>query len=319
VLVAVNGAPLAPAGTITDAGTPTASVLLARPTARPPVAAAEFRVTLQPVELPAVIDAFVQLSFLTSGIALPVSLTFLEFVELALTASWLLIVDKLDELVRWPLLIIDGAGELVLSVSSPFTFPAAFGLSCTIRVADWPGFSVIGMVASGTEKPGPVMVIESIETGASPVDETISGCEYVPSTFTVLKSRTRLLTSRFATNGLSCRINVCERPERLAVRFAVWSELTAEYVPTNPELLDPAGIVTLAGTTIAALSLVKLTVTSVAATLCSETVHESVPAAVSEVLAHVSPLKPGGVATMGLSCSANVCDVPEELAVNVAA
>jgi len=88
-VVAVNGALLAPAGTITDAGTATAFILLAKAMAWPPAAAAAFKVTAQSVALPAVMEALAQSNCFTCGTALPVSLILLELfvVELVLNVS----------------------------------------------------------------------------------------------------------------------------------------------------------------------------------------------------------------------------------------
>jgi len=60
--VAVKPAVVAPAATVTLAGTTTAVLLLARLTARPPLGAAAFSVTVQLSVPAAVIDALAQLN-----------------------------------------------------------------------------------------------------------------------------------------------------------------------------------------------------------------------------------------------------------------
>jgi hypothetical protein len=105
--VAVNVALLAPAATVTDAGTVTAELLLARPTAKPPLAAAAFSVTVQPSVPDPVIDPFVQLRLVNTGTPVPVRLT---------------AVDVPVE-------------ELLVSVSVPEAEPAAVGSNCTASVA----------------------------------------------------------------------------------------------------------------------------------------------------------------------------------------
>ena len=96
-----------PAGTVTDAGTVTALLLLARFTVKPPLAAAEFRVTVQ-LSVPApVIELLLQLNPLSTGTPLPLRLMMVDV--------------PLD--------------ELLVSVSCPVAAPAAVGSNCTERVA----------------------------------------------------------------------------------------------------------------------------------------------------------------------------------------
>jgi hypothetical protein len=70
-MVAVKLPVVAPAAIVTLAGTLTAELLLATPTANPPLGAAAFSVTVQ-LSVPApVIDALPQLSPLSSGVPVP--------------------------------------------------------------------------------------------------------------------------------------------------------------------------------------------------------------------------------------------------------
>lgn len=65
---------LAPAGTVTEAGTVTALLVLARFTAKPPVAAAAFSVAVQ-LSVPApVIEPLEQVSALNTGMPVPLRL-----------------------------------------------------------------------------------------------------------------------------------------------------------------------------------------------------------------------------------------------------
>jgi hypothetical protein len=105
--VAVKLAVVDPAATVTEAGTVTAELLLARLTAKPPLAAAVFRVTVQ-LSLPTpVIDPLVQLSPLNIGTPVPVRLIKVEV--------------PLD--------------ELLVRVSWPVAAPAVAGSNCTVSVA----------------------------------------------------------------------------------------------------------------------------------------------------------------------------------------
>jgi hypothetical protein len=105
--VAVKLAVADPAATVTEAGTVTAELLLARVTANPPLAAATFRVTVQ-LSVPApVIDPLVQLSPLNTGTPMPLRL-----------------------------ITVDGPlEELLVRVNEPLDPPAIVGSNCTVSVA----------------------------------------------------------------------------------------------------------------------------------------------------------------------------------------
>jgi hypothetical protein len=105
--VAVKLPVVAPAATVTLAGTVTAELLLARLTANPPLAAAAFRVTVQLSVLAVVIDPLVQLSALNTGKPVPLRLITVDV--------------PLD--------------ELLVSVSEPVAAPANVGSNCTVSVA----------------------------------------------------------------------------------------------------------------------------------------------------------------------------------------
>jgi hypothetical protein len=105
--VAVKVAVVEPAATVTEAGTVTALLLLARLTAKPPVGAAAFRVTVQLSVPDPVNDPLVQLSALNTGTPVPLRLTTVEV----------------------PL------EELLVRVSEPEAAPAVVGSNCTVSVA----------------------------------------------------------------------------------------------------------------------------------------------------------------------------------------
>ncbi len=73
--VAVKAAVVEPAATVTEAGTETDELLLARLTVNPPVAAAAFSVTVQLSVPDPVNDPLVQLSPLSTGTPVPLRLT----------------------------------------------------------------------------------------------------------------------------------------------------------------------------------------------------------------------------------------------------
>ncbi len=105
--VALKLALVAPAATITEVGTLTAALLLARLTGIPPIAAAVFSVTLQ-LSVPAlVMDPLAQLNALTFGMPVPCKLMIHE----------------------------EPAQELLVNVSWPVASPAAAGLNAMLSVA----------------------------------------------------------------------------------------------------------------------------------------------------------------------------------------
>ena len=76
-------------------------------------------------------------------------------------------------------------------------------------------------------------------------------------------------------------------PPALAVKVAVWVELTTATVAVNDALVTPAATVTEAGTVTAALLLAKLTVNPpVPAAAVSVTVQASLPALVIDPFVH---------------------------------
>lgn len=98
---------VAPAATVTDGGTVTEELLLARPTANPPVAAAAFTVTVQASVPDALIDELVQESAVSTGKPVPLN-------AIAVEAP---------------------VEEFLASVSCPVAAPALEGSNCTVRVA----------------------------------------------------------------------------------------------------------------------------------------------------------------------------------------
>ena len=104
--VAVKVAVVAPAATVTEVGTVTAELLLARLTAKPPVGAAAFRVTVQLSVPDPVNEPLVQLSPLSTGTPVPLRVTTVEVPP----------------------------EELLVRVSEPEMAPATVGSNCTVSV-----------------------------------------------------------------------------------------------------------------------------------------------------------------------------------------
>jgi hypothetical protein len=169
--VAENMAAVAPAGTMTEAGTATEELLLERLTAKPPLAAAAFSVTEQASVPDPVIDELAHESELSTGAPVPLRLTEAEApVE-----------------------------ELLAIMSCPVTTPAAEGSNCTVSVAAWFGFKVSGNVAPEIEKPAPLSVAELTVTAAVPVELRVTDRVAAVFTATVPKVMLFALMLRVGT------------------------------------------------------------------------------------------------------------------------
>jgi len=105
-MVAVKLAVVEPAATVTEPGTVTVELLLARLTVNPPVAAAAFRVTVQLSVPDPVNELLVQLSPLSTGTPVPLRPT----------------------TVKVP------PEELLVRVSEPEMAPVTVGSNCTVSV-----------------------------------------------------------------------------------------------------------------------------------------------------------------------------------------
>jgi len=191
--VAVKLPVVAPEATVTDAGTVTAELLLARLTANPPLAAATFRVTVQ-LSVPApVIDALPQVKPLNAGVPEPLRLT------------------KVDV----PL------DELLVKVNEPESAPAAVGSNCTVSVRVAFGLRVSGKVAPETVKPGPATVASLTMTATVPVEDKVSVCVVGVFTLTFPKVMLAALTLSVGTPDPSCSAKV------FATLFALAVNVTA--------------------------------------------------------------------------------------------
>lgn len=158
---ALKLAPVAVAGIVTDAGTTTALLLLARATVTPPVGAEPVSVTLQESLNAPVIDSLLQLTELTVGVVvLPV-----------------------------PLSATETDGALLWIESCPVTELDVVGLNWIDNTAAWPGLRVAGKLMPLTENPVPEMASELIVTGAVPVDVTVTDFETAVPTETFPNER----------------------------------------------------------------------------------------------------------------------------------
>jgi hypothetical protein len=187
--VAVKLAVVAPAATVTDAGTVTAELLLVRLTANPPLAAATFSVTVQ-LSVPAlVIDALLQVKPLNAGVPEPLRLITVDV--------------PLD--------------ELLVKVNEPVSAPAAEGSNCTVSVAVEFGLRVSGKVAPEKVKPDPATAASLMITATVPVEDKVSVCVVAVFTLTLPKPMLPALTLRVGTPDPSCRAKIFDTLLALAV------------------------------------------------------------------------------------------------------
>ena len=261
VAVAVNAALDAPAATVTDAGTVTAVLLLARLTAVA-VAAAPVRVTVQGSVAAPVSDALLHETKLTAGCPVPLS-------------------------------AIVAVVALLVIVTVPVAAPAVVGSKPTVKVAVWPGFSVNGVLMPEAENPAPLTETPLIVAATVPDDVNVTDwlaavlSSSVPNaTFVVLKLSP-------AVAEFNCSTTLFELVPTVAVRVAACAEFTDDTTAANPALHDPVGGETEAGTVTALLLLARSTVSGPVVCAVKVTVHQSELFPVRDVLVQEKPSTPG--------------------------
>jgi hypothetical protein len=257
--VAVKLAVVDPAATVTEAGTVTAELPLARLSANPPVAAAALNVAVQ-LSVPApVIDPLTHVSALNTGaLALNCSAKVLATL-LALAVSVTAWVVLTEVTVAVKLAVVDPAA----TVTEAGTLTAELLLA--MLSANPPLGAAAFNVAVQLSVPAPV----------------IDPLTHVSA----------LSTGALAPN---CSAKVFATLFALAVSVTVWAVLTEDTVAVKLAAVAPAGTVTLAGAVTAVALLVRLTARPpVAAAALSVTVQLSVPAAVIDALAQLNPLTVG--------------------------
>jgi len=262
----VKFAVVAPGATLTLAGTVTAELLLVRLTAKPPVAAAAFSVTVQLSVLAPAIVLLVQVRPLNTGVPVP-----LRLIEVDVPLE-----------------------ELLVIVSEPEAAPATVGSNCTVSVAVWLPVKVIGNVTPETVKPVPATEAALMVTPEVPPDDRIKVCVAAVFTFTLPNDKLSELTFSAIDDAPSCTPKVSVTPFAETDKVTACATFTADTVAENVALLAPPATVTIAGTTIAELLLAKLTASPpLAAAAFSVTVHVSVPAPVIDPLEQLSAVSTG--------------------------
>jgi hypothetical protein len=276
-IVAVKLALDAPPGTVTEAGTATSVVLLLdSETAKPPVGAAAFKLTVQPSVAAPVMERLVQVRLVSTETPVPLRLT----------------------------TVAAPVDELLVSVNVPDATPAATGSNTTVSVAVCVGFSVSGNVVPAKLNPEPLMAAALTVNGAFPVELSVTVCASDVLTASLPKLRLAALTPRVAAYAFSDKAKVFELLEVEAVSVAVCAVVTAVAVAVKPAVVAPAAISTDPGTVTAALLLARFTLMPPAGALpLTVTVHTSVPAPVRELDVHVSDDTVGRIAIVPVPLS----------------
>lgn len=255
--VAVNAVFVAFAGTVIEAGTLTAALLLDRATVNPLLGAAAVKLTVMATVPDPVMGEPGHDSPLRDAVAVPVPLK--AIAEVA------------------------PADELLVTVSWPVTAPGAVGTNCTLRVAACPGLKVSGKVAPDTPKPTPVGFTELIVRGALPEEVKVRDCVGAAVfTCTLPKARPEALIVSFGcvAAGFSCSRNHLVTPPPTAISTGDCAVATDEAVAVKTPVIEPFCTVTLAGTFTAVLLLDRLNVSGEVAAELRSTVQASVPAPV---------------------------------------
>jgi len=190
-MLAAKVAVVAPAGTVTDAGTEMTGLPLERLTTIPPLAAAPLRVTVHGSETAPDTLLFAHESELNAAGAVPVPLR---------VTTEVLPVVALLAMTSWP----DAA-------------PAVVALNCTVSTADCCGFNVRGKLAPDTEKPVPEIVAELTVTAEFPVDDSVTDCVIGVFSATLPKFRLDALTLNWAMEAFNCSTNACDALPAFAV------------------------------------------------------------------------------------------------------
>jgi len=256
---------VAPAATVTEAGTATAELLLAKPTVNPPVAAAAFSVTVHASDCDPVMDEFVHESPVNTGTPVPPRVTVVEDAESLTRESW------------------------------PDATPALVGSNPTVRVVDCPGLRVTGKLIPDRLKPAPVNVAELMVTSAAPVEVRVSNCVTGVLTATLPKATLAALTLRPGEATPNSRGKPTEVPSALAVNVTACGLETAPIVAEKLALVAPAATVTDAGTVTNELLLARFTVNPpLSAASFSVTLQGSLPEPSIEAFVQEIALRDGG-------------------------
>jgi len=176
--VAVKPVLVAFAGTVTEAGTVTAELLLARLTVIPLLGAVPFSETVQESDPAPVIAELVH--EIPLSVARPVPLR-------------LIVAVPPEE-------------ALLEMVSVPVAAPADMGSNCTCSVAAWFGVNVTGNVTPEILKPVPAIVAELMVSVPLPLEVSVTDCVVGEFRFTFPNDRLPALRVSAGSAAFNCRV-----------------------------------------------------------------------------------------------------------------
>jgi hypothetical protein len=269
--LAVKVAEVAVAGTVTEAGTPTEALLLTSATLTPPDGAEPESVTVHESESAPVMDVLPHAKVLRVGTAVAPA----------------------------PVRLTVAAGALLDTASCPLTEPAEVGLNWTERTSAWPGLRVAGKLPPDTENPEPEIESTLIDTGAVPLDVTVTDFVTAVPTETLPNANDEALRLSDGVptdelDPLSLMIVVFDVDPCVAVSVTDCEAVTAATVAENVALFAPEATTTEAGTVTVALLLARITEKPVlGAAALKDTVQLSVPMPIMEELVQLSPESEG--------------------------
>lgn len=271
--VAVKDALLAPAATVTEAGTVTAVLVDERLTLIPPLGAGALRDTVQASVAAPVMDPLAQANPFNVGTedAVPVPL---RVIAAVIPVELLL---------------------LLVMVNVPVTAPAAVGSNLMVKTVVWPGLSVSGKVVPETVKPVPASAGALMVRGKFPTELKVSDFVVGVFTTTLPKASDVALVVRVRVAASSWSEAVLEIAPSVAVRVAVAAVKLVQFtVAVKLAVVAPAATETEAGTVTAVLLLASVTLDPpIAAAALMVSVQTSVVEPVTEALAQVMPVISG--------------------------
>ncbi|MGC2297262.1 MAG: hypothetical protein WA476_00565 [Acidobacteriaceae bacterium] len=261
--VAVKLALEAPAAMVTEAGTVTTLLLLAKVTVVALVAA-DVKVTVQ------------------ASVPAPVSDPLLHVIPLSVAGACPV---PLRLIIAVPLV------ALLPMVTEPLKLPAVAGSKPIVRVAVCPGFSVIGPLIPESLNPVPAIDTPLIVSAAVPDDVSVTVLLVAVFNASVPKATLVELSviAGVDEDGLNSSVVVAEMPFDVAVSVTVCGELTADTVAVNGSLVSWVQTYMSDGTWTAALLLVSATMRMPDVLRLIVTVQVVVPAAVNALGLHDTP------------------------------
>src|SRR5580700_2951547 len=231
------------AGTVTDAGTVSAALLLERPTALPPVGAAWLRVTVHVAVAPEFTLVGLQTKAETSVGAIRLKVALCE--ELPKVAEtvpdWLVVIVptvalKVAEVLFAATVTDAGTVSEALLLESPTALPpdGAAWLSVTVQVLAAPEFTLVGVQASAETSVGAIRFKVALCEELPKVAVTVPDWLVVIAAAVALKVAEVLFAGTVTDAGTVSAALLLERPTALPPLGAAWLRVTV-HVAVAPE------------------------------------------------------------------------------------